>query len=258
MEYQRKDILSRAELLLGDAVMQRLASTRVIVFGVGGVGSWCVEALVRSGVGHVTIVDGDTVNVTNINRQLPATVDTVGMAKVEAMCRHLKQVQPYADIRPVDGIYCQETAETFDLDTYDYVVDAIDSLKDKALLIINATRSRARLFSSMGAALKLDPSRIKIAEFYDVKGCPLARALRQRFKRFGTGPARKFKCVYSDELLANSGQDTATGDTEPALFYKPRTNGSLMHITATYGNFLAGLIISDVEKKARTANSPGK
>ena len=227
------NIFSRAELLLGTDTMQRLARTRVILFGVGGVGSWCAEALVRSGVGHLTMVDFDRVDVTNVNRQLMATSTTVGQVKVDALRQRLLTINPQADVVAVQQTYTQETADQFVLDDYDYVIDAIDSLPDKALLILRACQSEARLFSSMGAALKLDPTRVKTAEFWRVVGDPLARALRNRFKRNATFPRRKFQCVYSDERVEAKG----TG------------KGSLVHITAVFGCVLAGLVLQDVARK---------
>lgn len=226
-------IFSRSELLLGTDTMQRLARTRVILFGVGGVGSWCAEALVRSGVGHLTMVDFDRVDVTNVNRQLMATSTTVGQVKVDALRQRLLTISPQADVVAVQQTYTQETADQFVLDDYDYVIDAIDSLPDKALLILRACQSEARLFSSMGAALKLDPTRVKTAEFWRVVGDPLARALRNRFKRNATFPRRKFQCVYSDERVEAKG----TG------------KGSLVHITAVFGCVLAGLVLQDVARK---------
>jgi len=233
------DFLQRALLLLGDGVMERVAQQRIIVFGCGGVGAWCIEALVRSGFRHITLVDFDRVSPSNINRQLMATQSTVGQVKVEAMRRHLLDINPEADIVIRNETYCADTAETFPLDDYDYVIDAIDSLPDKQLLIERATRSRAQFFSSMGAALKMDPTRVQVTEFWKVKGCPLARALRQRFKKQQRFPARKFQCVYSDELLKN--QKVADAGE--------RANGSLVHITAIFGLTLAGLVIQDVRKK---------
>ena len=218
--------------------MERVAQQRIIVFGCGGVGSWCIEALVRSGFRHITLVDFDRVSPSNINRQLMATQSTVGQVKVEAMRRHLLDINPEADIVIRNETYCADTAETFPLDDYDYVIDAIDSLPDKQLLIERATRSRAQFFSSMGAALKMDPTRVQVTEFWKVKGCPLARALRQRFKKQQRFPARKFQCVYSDELLKN--QEVADAGE--------RANGSLVHITAIFGLTLAGLVIQDVRK----------
>ena len=230
----------RTALLVGEDAMRRIAKARVILFGVGGVGSWVAECLVRTGVSHITLVDSDRVAVTNINRQMPATSITVGEIKTEAARRCLLEINPEADVRTVTLFYDAETAHEIDLSQYDYIVDAIDSLKDKALLILNATRSGRKLFSSMGAALKMDPTKIRVGEFWSVKGCPLARALRQRFKKSGVYPARKFTCVYSDELLDNRGTTTETCD------YKARINGSLCHITAIFGMTLAGEIIKDI------------
>ncbi len=224
-----EDIFCRSRLLLGDAVMERLATLRVIVFGVGGVGSWCVESLVRSGLKHITIVDDDRVNPTNINRQLMATTGTVGELKVEAFKRHLLEINPEAVIDARCERFCEATADSFALEEYDCIVDAIDSLRDKALLIERATMTHAKFVSSMGAALKIDPTKVRVAEFRKVTGCPLARALRQRFKKSGQMPKRKFDCVYSDQLVRNAGA--------------PSPNGSLMHITAIFGLTLTGLII---------------
>lgn len=234
---------NRTALLLGDGVMERISAANVIVFGIGGVGSWVAECLVRTGVSHITLVDSDRVAVTNINRQMPATSATVGEVKTEAARRRLLEINPKAEVSTLTLFYDAETAPAIDLTRYDYIVDAIDSLKDKALLILNATRSGRKFFSSMGAALKLDPMRIKVGEFWTVKGCPLARALRQRFKREGVYPASKFLCVYSDELLDNKG----VADEE--LGYKALINGSLCHITAIFGMTIAGEIIKDLTQK---------
>ena len=229
-----KERLQRVELLLGGEAMERLAATRVIVFGVGGVGGWCAEALVRSGIGHVTIVDKDRVAASNINRQVMAMTSTIGRPKVEVMRERLLDINPELDIRTVFGLYTADTQHEFALDNYDFVIDAIDSLADKALLILNTCESRATLFSSMGAALKSDPRRIRTAEFWQAKGCPLARALRNHFKRSGVFPKRKFKCVFSDELLSNKGT---------ASEREPRANGTLMHATAMFGLTLAEMVI---------------
>ncbi len=215
--------------------MDQIARQRVILFGVGGVGSWCAEALVRSGILRLTIVDSDRVSITNINRQLMATTTTVGQVKVEAMKERLLTINPSAEITALQKIFSQETAEEFHLDSYDYIIDAIDSLKDKALLILMACRTKARFFSSMGAALKLDPTRIQVTEFWKVKGDPLARALRNKFKKEKLFPQRKFQCVYSDELLEN----------KKPIDPDDRGNGSLVHITAIFGFTLAGLVLQD-------------
>ena len=267
-------IFRRSELLLGDDAMRSIAEKRVIIFGVGGVGSWCAESLVRSGIKQLTIVDSDRVCITNINRQLMATSKTVGQVKVDALKERLLSINPSAEIMAIQQIFTDETAESFHLDTYDYIIDAIDSLKDKALLILMATslptdrgdRAPAKFFSSMGAALKLDPTRIKTAEFWKVQGDPLARALRNRFKRNKVFPKRKFQCVYSDELLQNKGHNATCGTEQcvcpkakmgpgdPSLLNhewcssKAQINGTLAHITAIFGFMLAGLVIQDIVK----------
>ena len=238
-------IFRRNELLLGSEVMNRIAQKRVIIFGVGGVGSWCAESLVRSGIRQLTIVDSDRVCVTNINRQLMATTKTVGQAKVEALKERLLSINPEAEITALQEIFSAETADGFRLDTYDYIIDAIDSLKDKATLILLACQTGARLFSSMGAALKLDPTRIRVTEFWKVQGDPLARALRNKFKKEKRFPKRKFLVVCSDELLENRGCPPADGEV-PSVFNKPQTNGSLVHITAIFGFMLAGLVVKDI------------
>ena len=247
-------IFGRTELLLGSEAMRRLEDTRVIIFGVGGVGSWCAESLVRSGIRHLTIVDADRVCITNVNRQLMATSLTVGQVKVEALCERLLTINPQAEIVALQQVFCEETAASFDIDSYDYVIDAIDSLKDKAQLILTACQTSATLYSSMGAALKLDPSRIRVAEFWKVEGDPLARVLRKRFKRDEKWPARKFLCVYSDERLDNLGTSDPE-DEEPQLFYKAQTNGTIAHITAIFGFTLAGLVVQDVVNNQVTLHS---
>lgn len=183
-------IFRRSELLLGNEAMERIAQKRVIVFGVGGVGSWCAESLVRSGIRQLTIVDFDSVDVTNVNRQLMATTKTVGQVKVEALI-----------------------------------------LLATSLPSTGEDRRGPKFYSSMGAALKLDPTHIQITEFWKVKGDPLARALRNRFKKEKLFPKRKFQCVYSDELLQA----------------KDEGKGSLVHITAIFGFMLAGLVIQDAQ-----------
>lgn len=221
--------LQRATLLFGEEKMQRMGRTRVIVFGLGGVGSWCAEALLRSGVGHLTLVDADDVDVTNINRQLPATSLTIGRPKAEVMVERLSAIRPDADIKAIVKFYTPENAAEFELNTYDVVIDAIDSLPSKADLIMRVTAMKGlRLYSSMGAARRLDPGRVSVAEFWKVRGCALARALRDRFKHAGVKPARKFRCVYSDEPVGG----------EP--------KGTSMAVTATFGVRLAALAIDSI------------
>ena len=253
-------MFDRTRLLVGDDSMAKLAEVRVILFGVGGVGSWCAEALVRSGVTHLCIVDPDAVAPSNVNRQAMATTRTIGRPKVEAMRERLMEINPDAEIDAVQDAYTPETAVRFDLDAYDYIVDAVDSLSNKAELILNACRSRAVFLSSMGAALKLDPTRVKVAEFWNVRGCPLGAALRKRFRKRGTLPAKKFLCVYDDEVLPMRGAipgqvgNDATGSGTSAIggaiggmdAGKAQINGSMVSVTAIFGFTLAGLILKDI------------
>ena len=227
-------IFQRTELLLGREALERIGRQRVIVFGVGGVGSWCAESLVRSGVRHLTIVDFDRVDISNVNRQLMATTQSLGQVKVEVLRNRLLTINPAAEITALQTVFNEQTSTDFHLESYDYVIDAIDSLKAKALLIEMACRSGARLFSSMGAAQKIDTTRIGVTEFWKVTGDPLARALRHYFKRQKHYPQSKFLCVFSDELVPNHGDG--------------KVCGTLAHITAIFGFTLAGLLIKDVVK----------
>ena len=243
-------IYSRTKLLVGDAAMAALGSARVIIFGVGGVGSWCAEGLVRSGVTHLTLVDSDTVSVSNINRQLMATSRTVGQPKVEALRDRLLDINPNAEIIVLQRPYNEETAESFGMEAYDYILDAIDSLKEKSDLILRATRTPAVFFSSMGAALKVDPQGVKVAEFWNVRGCPLGAAIRKKFKQNHTWPGHKFRCVYDEEVLPNRGEALAADATNSEWDgKKAQINGTTAHITALFGMTLCGLVIGDIYEK---------
>lgn len=237
----------RTELLLGKDNLEKLQAARVLIFGIGGVGSWCAEGLVRSGVRHITIVDSDRVCVTNCNRQLMATSRTIGQVKVDALRERLLEINPNANITAYQKIYEAKTADEFHMEEYDYIIDAIDSLEHKCHLILHACRMPGRLFSSMGAALKMDPTAIRVAEFWRVEGCPLARALRNRMKHDHTFPARKFQCVYSPEVLPNLGAKPGDRDVVEGK----RINGTLCHATAIFGFTLAGLVIQDITQEKK-------
>ena len=240
---------NRLRLLLGDETLSQIMQKRVIVFGVGGVGSWCAESLVRSGICDITLVDADKVCITNINRQLLATTSTIDGVKVDVMKRRLLDINPSAQVTALEKRYDDSSADEFNLNDYDYVIDAIDSLADKALLIRNACDSTATLFASMGAALKTDSSRIATAEFWKVQGGPVAAALRRRFKKSKQLPSRKFRCVYSDEVFPNRGGEI---DNDGSMtFNKVSINGTLAHTTAIFGLKLAELVINDILKRAK-------
>lgn len=232
--------------MLGRDGMSRLCHSRVIIFGLGGVGSWAAEALARTGVGHLTLVDADVVALSNINRQLPALDSTIGQSKVSVMAQRLKDINPEIEVTERHEMYCEETAATFCLEDYDCVIDAIDSLSDKARLILQATSVKVPFFSAMGAALKADPTKLQVTEFWKVKGCPLAAALRNKFKRAKVFPQHKFQCVFSPELLVNR---EAPDDLSGAMnFNKARTNGALVTVTASAGMILASLAINALTK----------
>jgi tRNA A37 threonylcarbamoyladenosine dehydratase len=261
-----KGIFHRSELLMGKEVMQALAEKKVILFGIGGVGSWCAESLIRTGITSLTIVDSDRVCVTNVNRQLMATSKTVGQVKTEALKERLLEINPKAEITALQKIYSKETSDEFNLDEYDVIIDAIDSLGSKVHLIRRATDTKAIFVSSMGAALKVDPTRVRVDTFWNVKGCPLARHIRKLVRKVGE-PSRDFMCVYSDELLENAGADATCG-TEKCLCPKAENgpgdpdlvnhewcslkaaiNGSLAHITGIFGMTLAGLVIQQIREE---------
>lgn len=226
----------RTELLVGSEGMAKLSSARVIIFGTGGVGSWCAEALARNGIGHMTLVDDDTVATSNVNRQLPAFPDTVGRLKAQLLAERFERINPNGDFTALPRRYTPQTASDFNIETYDYVIDAIDSVPDKADLILRctdpSTAPRRAFFSSMGAARKGDISRIATAEFYKAIGCPLARALRDRFRKTGMRPRHKFKVVYSPERLE-----------QPV---PSRSNGTLAYATAAFGLMLAQLTVQHI------------
>ena len=258
-----KGIFQRTELLVGQELMDKIMSKNVIIFGIGGVGSWCAESLIRSGIQRLTIVDSDRVCMTNINRQLHATTLTVGEVKTDALKKRLLEINPLAEITAIQKIYNRDNHDIFELEKYDFIVDAIDSLGSKIHLIRQATRTDAVLISSMGASLKMDPTRIQVAEFWEVIGCPLASKVRKMIKK-GDLPAKKFRCIFSAELLENKGAGSscgtdkcicpksknAPGDPELAdhewCSQKAVINGTIAHITAIYGFMIAGLVIQDI------------
>ena len=227
------EFFSRSEALLGAETMEALRTKRVILFGVGGVGSWCAECLIRTGLTHLTIVDDDVVQASNTNRQLPATRATIGRPKVEVLKERLLTINPEAEIIALQMRYKEETASNFPLSTFHFIIDAIDSVPDKTDLILNATRARVRIFSSMGAALRFDPTQVTTGELMVIKGDALAKAVRARMKKLDVHPYRKVHCVYSTE------------QAQPC-----ETRGSLMQVTAVFGLALASMVIEDIRKGA--------
>lgn len=250
----RKEIFQRTELLMGKGYLHLAAQKRVIIFGVGGVGSWCAEMLVRSGIGHITLVDSDKVAVTNINRQLMATSKTVGKVKVDVLKERLLEINPYADITALRTVYSAETADSFHMEGFDFIIDAIDSLANKVHLISYAVQMPCTFFSSMGAALKTDPARIRTDEFWKVRGCPLAAALRSRIRNRG-GLQKKFLCVYSDEVRENKGEETPSAGADGSVsqwdLRKARINGTMSYLPAMFGMTLSSLVVKEIERELK-------
>lgn len=230
------DFFSRSEALLGAEAMKALRTKRVIIFGVGGVGSYAAEALIRTGLTHLTIVDGDTVQPSNINRQLPATRATLGMPKVEALKERLLSINPDAEIEAVAEFYHDDDENLKSkILHHQYLIDAIDSVDDKVHLILYASRVRGmKVFSSMGAALRFDPTKVTMGELMTIQGDALAKAVRARMKKIGLHPNKKIRCVYSTEQAQRC-----------------ETRGSLMQVTATFGLTLASLVIRDLTSQAK-------
>lgn len=224
-------MFTRTIQLIGEEGFAALQRARVILFGVGGVGGWCAETLLRTGLGHLTIVDFDKVDTTNLNRQIVATAANIGQNKVQEMQKRLLSIAPEADVQAIDRQYNSETADSFDLAQYDIVIDAIDMVECKALLLYNATKAGCRVYSSMGAGRKTDPQKIRTAEFWKVQGCPLARALRTKMKKTGLLPKSKIQCVYSEEI---SGE-----------------RGTIAPVVGVFGMTLASMVINDIVRAAK-------
>ena len=231
------DFFARSAALLGEKAMEALRNKRVILFGVGGVGSFVAEALVRTGLMHLRMVDGDVVQASNINRQLQATQRTIEQPKVEALKERMLQINPDAEIRAVFDYYKAEgkTDSGIDLclDQYDYIIDAIDNVAAKTDLLLHASRVRGcKVFSSMGAALRFDPTQVTTGELMGIKGDALARAVRERMKKLDRKPSKKIRCVYSSEQAQRC-----------------ETRGSLMQVTAVFGLTLASMVIADCRRE---------
>lgn len=260
-----ENIFARTEMLLGNESMKRLANARVAVFGVGGVGGYVVEALARSGVGALDLIDNDTVSVSNINRQIIALHSTVGMYKVDVAAARARDIHPGIEVNAYRTFYLPETAEEFDFTRYDYVVDAIDTVTGKLMLVEQAYRAGTPIISSMGAGNKLDPTAFRVADIYETSVCPLAKVMRRELKKRGI-PG--LKVVYStEEALAPKamtgavceGAEKAFGESEEALGggnqsveVQPRrqksTPGSVAFVPSVVGLIIAGEVVKDLSR----------
>ncbi len=220
---------SRTELLLGEQAMERLKNSRVAVFGIGGVGGYVVEALARSGVGSLDIIDNDTVAESNLNRQIIATLKTVGMYKTEAAMQRIREINPDCVVRAYNTFFMPETEDEFDFTQYDYVVDAIDTVKGKLALIEKADRAGVPIISSMGAGNKLHPELFELADIYKTSVCPLARVMRTELRKRGI---KKLKVVYSKEPpvrpVKKSQEDTVRRDIPGSTAFVPSAAGLII------------------------------
>ncbi|MCR5665271.1 MAG: tRNA threonylcarbamoyladenosine dehydratase [Eubacterium sp.] len=229
---------SRTELLLGEEAMEKLKNKRVAVFGIGGVGGYVCEALVRSGIGHFELIDKDTVSLTNLNRQIIALHSTIGRDKVEVMKERMLSINPEADIVIHKCFFLPENADEFAFETYDYVVDAVDTVTAKIEIIMRCKELGVPVISCMGAGNKLDPSRFQVADIYKTSMCPLAKVMRREMKKRGV---KKLKVVYSDEKPITPGVNGE--QVEPGRRAVP---GSTAFTPAAAGLVLASEVVKDL------------
>ena len=248
---------SRTELLLGKEAMEKLGHSRVAVFGVGGVGGYVCEALVRSGVGAFDLIDDDKVCLTNLNRQIIATRKTVGKYKAEVMRDRILEINPEADVRIHKCFFLPENADDFPFDEYDYIVDAVDTVTAKIELVMKAKEKDIPIISSMGAGNKLDPTKFQVADIYQTSIDPLARVMRRELKK---RQVKHLKVVYSTEEaltpMADAGNvsdETVSSDVEH--FSKRRsTPGSVAFVPSVAGLIIGGEVIKDLTKEAMKKN----
>lgn len=228
-----ESIFSRTELLLGKEAVNRLSRARVAVFGVGGVGGYVAEALARSGIGCLELIDKDQVSLSNINRQIIALHSTIGRFKAEVMRDRIKDINPDAEVYVHNCFFLPETADSFDFSSYDYVVDAVDNVTAKLELAARASEAGVPVISSMGAGNKLHPELFKVADIYKTSVCPLARVMRRELKKRGI---RKLKVLYSEEQPRESGSDEKG----------QRITASIAFVPSVAGLMIAGEVIRDL------------
>ena len=235
-----QDQFSRTRLLLGEAALEKLAKCRVAVFGVGGVGGYVSEALVRSGVGAFDLVDDDQVALTNLNRQIIATHSTLGRDKVEVMAERMRDINPAVDVRLRKCFFLPENADEFPFDEYDYVVDAVDTVAAKLALIEKARAHGVPVISAMGAGNKLDPGRFRVSDISQTNTCPLARVMRRELHKRGIDHV---KVVWSDEPPV---QPMGEAEDAPAGHVRRSTPGSTAFAPAVAGLMIAGEVVKDL------------
>lgn len=229
------NIYTRTELLIGKDSLNKLKNSKVIVFGIGGVGSFTVESLSRSGVGEITMVDFDTIDITNVNRQIHAFPSTVGLYKVDEMEKRINLINPDIIVNKYKEKLLKDNIDLFDLKKYDYVVDAIDTITSKLYLAKFCYENNIKIISAMGAGNKLDPTRFKVADIYKTSVCPLARVMRHELKKLGV---KKLKVVYSDEL--------SSGEKIESEERRKSSPSSISFIPSVLGLVIASQVIKDL------------
>ena len=234
---------SRTELLFGEDKLNILKKSRVAIFGVGGVGGYVAEALARSGVGTIDLVDNDVVSLTNINRQIIALHSTIGMPKVEVMAERIRDINPQAVVNVHNCFYTPETSGDFDFSKYDYVVDAIDTVAGKIELVMQSKASETPIICSMGAGNKLDPTAFEVADIYKTSVCPLARVMRYELKKRGV---KKLKVVYSKEIPVTPFENEEAEDSS-----RRSTPGSVAFVPSVAGLVIASEVIKDLVGKEK-------
>ena len=240
---------SRTERLLGSSAMEKLAASRVAVFGLGGVGGYVVEALARSGLGQLDLIDNDRVSPSNLNRQILATHSTLGQYKTDAAAARVRDINPACLVRTCRTFFLPETADAFDFSVYDYVVDAIDTVTGKLELAVRCQAAGTPLISSMGTGNKLDPTALQVADIYETSVCPLARIMRKELKKRGV---EQLKVVYSREEPLVPAPDTDSRAGEPAAsedgfsVRKRAVPGSVAFVPSAAGLILAGEVVKDL------------
>lgn len=234
----------RTKRLLGEEAMQRLQQAHVAVFGIGGVGGHAVDALVRSGVGEITIVDSDEVAESNINRQLIATTKTVGRKKVEVMKEHILEINPEVKVHIYDCFFLPETKEQFSFYRYDYVIDAVDTVTAKLALVEACQEADVPIISCMGAGNKLDPTAFEVADIYKTSVCPLAKVMRRELKKRNI---KHLKVVYSKEMPVDAKEDEKFVSDEVRA--RRAVPGSIAFVPSVAGLILAGEVIKDISSR---------
>ena len=240
--------LIRTELLIGESGIKKLKNSKVIVFGVGGVGSFALEALTRAGIGEIHFVDDDVVALSNLNRQLVATTSTIGELKIDVIKKRIKDINPEIKVKGFKTFYTKETANNINLKEYDYIIDAIDTITSKILLVENAEKTNTPIICSMGTGNKMDPSKFEVDDIYKTSVCPLAKVMRYELRKRGI---KKLKVVYSKEkplkpAISEELNSPLKSNGVRILKKKRQIPGSISFVPPVSGFILASQVVKDI------------